>query len=74
MNANEILPSANPCVRQTITLDSTEILKLKIEPGSTAVVKTKTAMGMFNNSDVNRCPYASLELYDSAGESLPAEI
>jgi len=50
-------------------------LVFKVIPGSAKVVESALkGYAMFQNSDVNRCPQTSLDIFDMKGEKVLADV
>lgn len=66
-----MVPLANPCSKQTLTLVNEDALVFKVVPGGSEKLKSELrANAMFNNSDVNRCPDKTLKLYDTDNKEI----
>jgi len=58
-------------VKQTLTLVSEDTIEFKIATGANGLQTSEVrAVAMFDNADVNRCPYSGLALFDAAGEPI----
>lgn len=60
---------------QTIELVEDKPLEFSVDPNSEEELRSEWKVeGMFNNSDVNKCPILSYDIVDSEGNSISSDL